>query len=109
MERNSCIAALPNRNGIPSLENAAFEIKVPNWRTILIITTEFYPRDEVLEWAGKLAGQDKYKDSTVIFMTHSYLLEGATAERIGKEHYKIHPGNSGTPDMGKTDPTLKEY
>ncbi|MBN2162047.1 MAG: metallophosphoesterase [Pontiellaceae bacterium] len=93
--RNSCVAAHPNRNGIPSMENAAIEINAPNWGTILIITTEFFPRDEVLEWAGNLAADDKYKNSPVIFMTHSYLNEGEKAERLKREHYKIEPGNSG--------------
>ncbi|MCK3685743.1 metallophosphoesterase [Maribellus sp. YY47] len=93
--RETCVSALPNRNGIPSLENAAFEIKDPNWGSVLVITSEFHPRDEVLEWAQKLADSEKYAESKVIFMTHGYLREGKSAERITKDNYAIEPGNAG--------------
>ncbi len=99
--RETCVAALPNRNGIPSLENAAFEITTPDWGTILIITSEFHPRDEVLEWAKKLADSDKYKNSKVIFMTHAYLTNGQNTKLIEKDNYDIHPGNPGTQIWGK--------
>ena len=92
--REVCVDALPNRNGIPSLENAAFEFKDPNWGSVLVITSEFHPRDEVLAWAKKLA-EGKYKDSKVIFMTHGYLLQGPSAQLIEKDDYDIHPGNAG--------------
>jgi hypothetical protein len=94
--REACVDALPNRNGIPSLENAAFEITAQNWGTILIITSEFHPRDEVLEWALKLASGEKYKNSKVIFMTHAYLKPGDNADLIEKDNYNIHPGNPGS-------------
>jgi len=100
-ERNStwrecCVDALPNRNGIPSLENAAFEFEDLKWGRILVITSEFHPRDLVLEWAKDLAASDKYKDYKVIFMTHGYMEgQGKLAERIDKDNYDIHPGNSG--------------
>ena len=102
-ERNSawrdiCVSALPNRNNIPSLENAAFEFNDPNWGKLLVITSEFAPRDEVLEWAKKLASSDRYKDSRVIFMTHGYMDPGTAPER-GKvrdhENYAITPKNAG--------------
>jgi hypothetical protein len=93
--RDICVDALPNRNGIPSLENAAFEFIDPAWGAILVITSEFHPRDEVLEWAKTLAGSDKYKNHKVIFMTHSYLTNGKNAKLIEKEGYKIQPSNNG--------------
>ncbi len=92
--RNTCVAAMPNRNGVPSLENAAFEITGPNWGKLLVVTSEFAPRDEVLDWAKKLAAKPEYKDHKVIFMTHSFLRE-KTAERIEKEGYGITPRNWG--------------
>lgn len=94
--RETCVAALHNRNGIPSLENAAFEIRHPKWGTVLMITSEFHPRDEVLEWAKKLSESEKYKDSKVIFMTHGYMNEGDNAEIITRDNYDIRPGNAGT-------------
>lgn len=99
-ERNSawrdvCVSAIPNRNGIPSLENAAFEFNDPNWGKILVITSEFHPRDEVLEWAKKLAESTDYRHSKIIFMTHAYMRQGAIGELIEKDSYDLRPGNSG--------------
>lgn len=92
--RDLCIDALPNRSGIPSLENAAFEFHDPVWGIILVITSEFHPRDEVLEWAKQLAA--KYKNSKVIFMTHGYMEgNGKDCALLEKDNYKISPGNAG--------------
>jgi hypothetical protein len=101
IERNStwkgvCVDAIPNRNGIPSMENAAFEFKDTHWGGILVITSEFYPRDEVLEWAKKLAAGDTYKNHTVIFMTHGYMeTQNHGAKRIDSNPYDLEPGNNG--------------
>ena len=74
--REIVVDAIPNRNGIPSLENAAFEFSDSNWGKLLVITSEYLPRDEVLAWAKDLAASDKYKGHRIIFMTHAYLREG---------------------------------
>ncbi len=100
MERNNkwndaLVALYPNRNGDQSLENAAFEFSDKNWGKLLVISSEFAPRDEVLEWAKNLCTSDKYKNHRVIFLTHSYLKGGAKAERIVSEGYKITPRNWG--------------
>lgn len=95
--REVLVEALPNRNGIPSLENAAFEFDEPNWGKILIITSEYHPRDEVLEWATKLAKSDKYKNHRIIFMTHSYLRQGqGEAAKLVEKNGTPLPGNAGT-------------
>ena len=91
--RDLVVDALPNRNGIPSLENAAFEFSNEKWGKILVITSEFHPRDEVLEWAKKLASSKKYENHTVIFMTHSFLTNGKNCRRIEKERYKLLDNN----------------
>ena len=83
-----------SENGLASLENAAFEFTDPNWGKLLVITTEFAPRDEVLNWAKDLISQPSYKEHKVIFMTHSFLKE-RTAERIQEETYSIIPRNWG--------------
>ena len=98
VERNmawekSLVSVCNNAFGIPTLENAAFEFNEPNWGKILIITTEFAPRDEVLEWAKNLAAKKEYKEAKVIFMTHSYLRWNG--EVIEKENYKVSPANYG--------------
>ncbi len=99
MERNECwrdclVADFPNRNGDISIENAAFAFHDANWGDILVITTEFAPREEVLEWARNTAAREEFKDYKVIAMTHSYLKE-QTAEYTDNSRYKIAPQTSG--------------
>lgn len=100
-ERNSAwreivVDAIPNRNGIPTLENAAFEITGPNWDKILVITSEYQPRDVVLEWANNLSGSEKYKNHKIIFMTHAFLGsgQGENAKRLDSGS-KTLEGNTG--------------
>ena len=88
------VAAYPNRQGQASLENAAWEFKTDTWGRILVIGSEWAPRDEVLEWAKGLCNSKKYKDHTVVFLTHS-LLHGKTAHYTDNEGYKIEPRNYG--------------
>lgn len=94
-ERNSAwrdlvVDGIPNRNGIPSLENAAFEFADPNWGKILVVTSEFLPRDEVLEWVKNITTSEKYKDHRIFFMTHAYMREGQ-----GKNAKLLETNNSG--------------
>ncbi len=98
-ERNSqnashVVAAYPNRSGVASLENCAWEFVEEHWGKLLVINTEWAPRDEVLDWARKLCDSDKYKNHKVIFLTHSLLRE-KTAERTDNENYKISSRNFG--------------
>ena len=98
-ERNSetlkyLVASYPNRQGQASLENAAWEFQDKNWGKLLVIGTEWAPRDEVLEWAKGLCDSEKYQNHTVIFLTHS-LLRGKTAKYTNNESYKIQPRNYG--------------
>ena len=62
--------------------------------TLLIVTTEFLPRDEVLDWAAALIDKPEYRDRKVIFMTHAFLHE-RSAKRIEKNSYELTPGNTG--------------
>lgn len=98
IERNSkwadCVVAdFPNRTGQVSLENSAYEFDDVHWGKLLVIATEWAPRDEVLEWAKDLA-TNRYKDHKVILLTHSFLVE-RTAERTANEDYRISPSNYG--------------
>lgn len=97
-ERNSrlqdCLVTVTkNWKGIPTLENAAYEFELNRWGTILVISLEFAPRDEALEWAKELAASEKYKNHTVLLMTHSYM--DYKGDRFAKENYKISPANYG--------------
>ncbi len=62
----------------------------------LILTLEFGPRDEVLEWAGQIA--KKYADRLVILNTHCYMYSDST--RVG-EGDKWNPHGYG---IGKNAP-----
>ncbi len=98
VERNnqwdSCLVSVfNNRAEMPTLENSAYVFENENWGKLLVITTEFTPRDEVLTWAKELAAEEKYQDYKVIFLTHSYL--DGDGERIEKEGYKLAPANYG--------------
>ncbi len=82
-----------NSDGMPSLTNATYEFTSPQGKKFLILVLEFAPRDEILEWAKKTVGQDKYANHTVILLTHSYL--NAKSEHIEKEGYKLPGPNYG--------------
>lgn len=56
-----------------TLENAAFAFDCGKWGKVLVLSLEFAPRDEVLDWAKKLLESKKYKDSKAIILTHSVL------------------------------------
>ena len=97
-ERNSCwkkslVETGLNYQGIPTLENAAYEFETDTWGKLLVISLEFAPRDEAIEWAVKVAGKAKYKNHKVILLTHSYM--SPEAKRHIKESYKISPANYG--------------
>lgn len=66
------VASYPNGEGKASLENAAFGFAEGNWK-LLVITLEFTPRDEVLEWAKSVCLRKEYKDFKIIVLTHSIL------------------------------------
>lgn len=81
-ERNRCwrdiiVSSYPNRSGSITIENAAFVVKDAVWGELMVITTEFQPRDEVLQWALDLCSRNP--ERRVIFITHS-LLKEKTAE-----------------------------
>lgn len=82
-----------NAEGMPTLANALFEFVDPRGIPYLFLNLEFAPRDEVLEWATKAIGQEKYKDHRVVVLTHSYM--NSKNERIVKENYPITNANYG--------------
>ena len=95
-ERNSCwrstlVEVGLDSNGIPTLENAAYEFVTDTWGKILVLSLEFAPRDEAIEWAKKVTGKEKYRNHKVILLTHSFL--DYKGERYVKEDYKVTPAN----------------
>ena len=98
-ERNSLnaehlVAAFPNRRGQQTLENAAWEFNEEHWGKLLVISSEWAPRDEALAWALNLCKSEKYRQHKVIYLTHS-LLMNRTAGYTDNESYKITPRNYG--------------
>ncbi len=97
-ERNSCwrkslVEVGNNYQDIPTLENATYEFDTKTWGKILVISLEFAPRDEAIEWAKTITEKPKYKDHKVILLTHSYL--AWNGKRHIKENYKVSPANYG--------------
>jgi hypothetical protein len=81
----------PNYEGIHTMENAAFEFHNEAWGDILIISFEFAPRDEALDWARQLIESKKFQHHRVIILTHSFL--ATNGDRIVEEGYKLSPRN----------------
>lgn len=69
-----------NDEGIPTLENSAYEIKSLHGKDYLFLTIEYAPRDTVVSWATRIAAMEEYKNHRVILLTHAYL--NGEGERI---------------------------
>jgi hypothetical protein len=82
---NQGILVQNNRNeqGLPTLENSACEIKNLNGRDYLFLTVEYAPRDSIVEWAGKIAALEQYKNHRIVLITHGYL--NAKDQRTGPD------------------------
>lgn len=62
-----------DEQGMPTLENSAYEIKGLGGKDYLFMTIEFGPRDTVVTWASKVAAMNQYRDHRVVLLTHNYL------------------------------------
>ncbi|GAA3554533.1 metallophosphoesterase [Snuella lapsa] len=82
-----------NIDGLPTVENAAYEFISPHGRKFLFLNLEFAPRNAVIEWAKKVSDKEEYSDYTLVVLTHSYL--NAENKHIEKENYPIEDGNYG--------------
>ena len=80
-----------NYEGIHTMENAAFEYHDKAWGDLLVISFEFAPRDEALDWARQLIESERFVNHKVIILTHSFL--ATNGERIVEEGYKLTPRN----------------
>ena len=99
-ERNRCwrdiiVSSYPNRSGRITIENAAYVLKDAVWGELMVITSEFQPRDEVLQWALDLCL--KNADKRVIFITHSLLKEKTASYTTAG--YGIKPVSNGGKDI----------
>lgn len=85
------VATCPNWTGVHTMENSAYEFHDEKWGNILLLTFEFAPRDEVLEWAKTLVASERFKKHRVIVLTHSWL--NNKGERLKKSNYTLAPCN----------------
>ncbi|MBQ2033671.1 MAG: metallophosphoesterase [Alistipes sp.] len=85
------VSTCPNWEGVHTMENSAYEFIDKAWGKILVITFEFAPRDEAIEWAKQLTESEAYKEHKVIILTHSWL--DTAGNRIAKEGYTLSPCN----------------
>lgn len=77
-----------------TLENAAYEFDLPNWGQVLVLSLEFAPRDETLDWAKKLMTSERFKNHKVILLTHSILRVSEKEVSVIKiEKYRLAPRN----------------
>ena len=85
------VSTCPNWVGVHTMENSAYEFIDKAWGKILVITFEFAPRDEAIEWAKQLTESEAYKEHKVIILTHSWL--DTAGNRIKEEGYTLRPCN----------------
>ena len=85
------VATCENWQGVHTMENSAYEFEDKAWGKMLVITFEFAPRDEAIEWAKKLTTSEQYKNHKVIILVHSWLDTDGT--RRAKEGYTLSPCN----------------
>lgn len=84
------VECFPNAFGKKTLENAAYEFEGTGGQKILVVSVEFAPRPETLEWAKALFARPEYANHFGILLTHSYLKPyTAGLERDLKEGYGI--------------------
>ena len=77
------------------LQNAYFEFTAPDGRNMLIFSLEFWPRDNVVNWAKGIAQQPQYADSTAVLLTHSIINSADGYWRTSDEAYEMEGGNDG--------------
>jgi hypothetical protein len=69
------VESAPNAFGARTLENAAYDVRVPGGGRWLVLSLEWGPRKAVVDWALDVARRPAYADHDVILLTHSYLLD----------------------------------
>ncbi len=83
----------PNATGVKTLENACYQWKSPFGQSFLVLSLEFAPRAEMLEWAKQVAARPEYKDYLGVLLTHSY--QDSKGQRIDNEKYALVDANYG--------------
>ncbi|MFM1767707.1 MAG: hypothetical protein RJA22_236 [Verrucomicrobiota bacterium] len=97
------IEAAPNAAGQRTLENAAYEFKAPDGRKVLILSLEWGPRRDIVEWAARLVRREAYRSHTGLLLVHDFV----TPENLrdGQDGNRKRPGNPHTYATGKAGDT----
>jgi hypothetical protein len=94
--RDALVECSPNRDGVRTLENAAYAFATPQGRKLLILSLEFAPSDPVLAWAKEVAARAEFRDHFGILLTHSYMRSMVDGNsRIEKDGYAVTDANYG--------------
>lgn len=80
-----------NAEGKNTLENAAYVFHTDTWKNLMIVSLEFDPRDEAIDWAKALINEEKYKNYTVILLVHSFLT--TDGKHYESDKYTLSPKN----------------
>ncbi|PQO44045.1 metallophosphoesterase [Blastopirellula marina] len=88
-----------NAFGQKTLENAAYELKLPGGRKLLVVSLEWGPRRESVAWAKQLVERPEYADHTGILLVHDFLTPQSI--RDGQDGNRKRPGNPHTYQTGK--------
>lgn len=58
------------------LDNTFNEFTAPDGRELAILSLEFGPRQQVVDWAAEIAGREELAGHTAVLLTHAFLEEG---------------------------------
>lgn len=92
-----------NASGQHTLENAAYEVRLPDGRKLLVIALEWGPRGDAVAWAKQLVQQKQYQDHTGILLVHDFLTP--QSQRDGQDGNRKRSGNPHTYPTGKAGDT----
>ncbi len=92
-----------NAAGQRTLENAAYEVIVPDDRKLLVVALEWGPRREAVTWAKQLVEQDRFKQHTGLLLVHDFLTPQSL--RDGQDGNRKRSGNPHTYPTGKAGNT----
>lgn len=86
-----------NAFGARTLENASFELTAPDGRRFLILSLEWGPREQTVQWAKSVAARPEYANHTAILLTHTYLNHDDTYDTSPNNYptkYDTHDGQA---------------
>ncbi|QDT68257.1 hypothetical protein MalM25_11770 [Planctomycetes bacterium MalM25] len=55
------------------LDNSLHEFVAPDGREMLVVTTEWGPRQDAVDWANRALRPAQYADHTAVLLTHAYM------------------------------------